>query len=74
MGVIIDMLNAVAVIAIASGAVAEFQFRIGNIRSAADSAFVVIVLLYRGFIRSGFGLECDYLRALLFPFSAPGIG
>ena len=42
MGMIADMLFAIAIIAVAPGAVAEFQLRIGDVRSAADSTLVVI--------------------------------
>ena len=42
MGVVIDVILAVTVIAIAFGAVAEFQLRIGHIRSSADGALVIV--------------------------------
>ena len=40
---VVDMLFAVAVVALAAGAVAEFQFRIGYIRLAANGATVGVV-------------------------------
>ena len=43
MGVIGDVILAIAMVAAAAGAVAEFQLRIGHIRPAADRAFVVVV-------------------------------
>ena len=42
MGVIVDMLLAVAMVTVAAAAIAEFQFRIRNIRSAAHGAAVGI--------------------------------
>ena len=43
MGVIADMILAVAVITLAAGAVTEFQLRVGGVGSAADGAFVGVV-------------------------------
>ena len=39
---VVDVIHAVAVITVASGTVAEFQFRVGNIGSAADSTLVTV--------------------------------
>ena len=48
MGVVVDVVCAVAVVALATGAVSEFQLRIGNIRSSANGAAVSVgVLLLR---------------------------
>ena len=52
MGVIVNMIFAVAVVAAAAGAVTEFQFRIAYIRAAADGAFVGV---------GRFGLCCGCL-------------
>ena len=63
MGVIADVFFAVAVVAVAAGAVAEFQLRIGHIGSAADGAAVGVGGLHRGgagSIRAGSG-EGDHL-------------
>ena len=43
MGVVTDMVGAVAVIAVAAGAVTEIQIRVGYISTAADGAAVVEV-------------------------------
>ena len=40
MDMIVDMILTVAVVALALGAVAEFQLRVGHIGAAADGAFV----------------------------------
>lgn len=56
--VVADMVFAVAVVAIAAGAIAEFQLRMGNVRPAAEGAAVVIGGLgsgHRGLIRPGRG-------------------
>jgi len=42
--VVVNMLDAVAVIALAAGAVAEFQLRIAHIRPPADCAAVGVWL------------------------------
>ena len=58
MGMIVDMILAVAMIAPAPGAIAELQFRITNIGAAADGAFVMIRrfnLCGAGFIGTGIG-------------------
>ncbi len=75
-----DMLLAVAVVAIAAGTVPEFQFRIGSIGSAADSAAVGVGGLGRGGrCLIGSGIEGNHLwpvpgKILLCPFyTAPGI-
>ena len=44
MGVIADMIFAIAVISLTTGTVAEFKLWVGNIRSIADSTFMGIVL------------------------------
>ena len=54
MGVIADMILAVAIVAIAPGAVPELQFRIRNICTAADGAAV------------GVGSGCFFLSLGLF--------
>ena len=65
MSMIADMILAVAMVAIAPGAVPEFQVRVRHISPAADGTFVGI----GGFDRGGGGLvgagagEGDYLRA-----------
>ena len=43
MSVIIDVILAIAVVAAALGAVAEFQFRIGHVCPSADRAFVPVL-------------------------------
>ena len=43
MGVVVDVVLAIAMIAFTSGAVTELQLRIGNVGAAAYSAFVGIV-------------------------------
>ena len=48
MGVIADMILAIAVVAVAAGAIAEFQFRVRDICASADGAAVGIVRLCRG--------------------------
>jgi len=58
MGVVIDVVGAIAIVAVAAGAVAELQVRIGHIGTAADSAAVVIGCFHRGhacFVGSGTG-------------------
>ena len=55
MGVVADMINAVAMIALTLGAVAELQFRMLCIRAAADGAAVIVGCLglgYTGLIRA----------------------
>ena len=67
MCVIGDMLRAVAVVALAPGAVAEFQIRIRHIRAAADSAAVGVGCLGTGgfcFVGAGLG-EGDHFRPIL---------
>ena len=64
MGVVADVIFAVAVVTAAAGAVAEFQLRIGHIGTAADGALVSIGcfrLSDAGFVRAGAG-EGDDLR------------
>ena len=66
MGVIVDMILAVAVVAATTGAVAEFQFRIAQICTAANSTFMGIGCLglwSRSLIGSGSG-EGDDLGLL----------
>mgnify|MGYP006896650811 CR=1 FL=1 len=43
MGVIADVIFAVAVVALAPGAVTELQFRVGHIRTTADGAAVGVI-------------------------------
>ena len=60
---IADVVFAVAVITVATGAVTEFQFRVGNISSSANGAAVGVGRFYTGvgsFIRAG-GVELDGL-------------
>ena len=79
MGMTIDMILAVAVEAIAAGAVPKFQIGVGNISPAADGAFVGVGRFDgggSGFVRAGSG-EGDDFRATLFASLAaeqpPGI-
>ena len=73
MGMAVDMLLAIAVISFASGTIPEFQLGIGNIRSAADDAFVSVgdlLLLRKGdHFRSG---VCFFV--LCFSLFPPGQG
>ncbi len=58
MGMIADVILTVAVVAVAAGAIAEFQFRIGDIRATANRADMVIGRLgfcRRRLIRTGGG-------------------
>lgn len=57
MGMVVDVILAIAIIAIAAGTIPEFQIRIGNIGSAANGAAVGI----GGCVLVGFG-EDYYLR------------
>ena len=59
MGVIVDMILAIAMVAVATGAVTELQLRIGHIGAAADGAFVVKILSFRS------RTELDRLAGLL---------
>ena len=76
--VVIDMILAVAVIALAPGAVAELQFRVGHVRPAADGAAVGV----GGFGRSlggGVGASVELNDLGLLPGGAfaqqpPGVG
>ena len=56
-GVIVDVVFAIAVIALAFGAVAEFQLRVGHIGAAADGAFVGV-----GGLPAGRWRQCKSLR------------
>ena len=86
MGVIADVILAVAVIAAAAGAVTELKLRIGYIRSAAYGAFVKIVDFWRRFfdlmgncrgklndssLSTGRG---GFLAEYFFRFDSPGEG
>ena len=62
-GVIVDMILAVAMVAIATGAVTEFQFWIGCVGSAADTAFMRIGLLDSAGAICTCGRELDGSRA-----------
>ena len=56
MGVIADVIFTVTIVTVASGAIAEFQIRMGNVSSAADGAAVGIRCLRCGsgsLIRTG---------------------
>ena len=46
MSVIVDMILAVTVVAVASGAIAEFQFRIGYICASAYSAPMGVIGMF----------------------------
>ena len=53
---VVDVIHAVAVVAVAAGAVAEFQLRVGHVGSAADGTAVGIGGFYlcsAGLIRTG---------------------
>ena len=68
MGVVVDVILAVAVVAIAAGAVTEVQLRVTHICPPADGAFVGVGGFYRGvacLVRAGRG-EGDYLGRTLF--------
>ena len=55
MGMIADVIFTIAVVAVAAGAVAEFQFRVGDVGAAAYGAFVVVVCFGRlGGVLDGF--------------------
>ena len=67
MGVVIDVILAVAEISFAAGTVPELQLRIGEVSPAADGAFMGVRRFrgsYRGLIRTGVG-EGDGFRFLL---------
>ena len=72
MGVIIDMVDAVAMIPAATGAVTEFQAGVGDVGTAADGALVeVILLLGGGAVRAGLLLKVDDFGAFgLFSLAA----
>ena len=57
MGVISDMILAVAVVTLAPGAIPELQIRMAHIRPAADGAAVIVI-----------GVHFDLVRANLFRF------
>ena len=68
MRVVVNMVFAVAVIAVAAGAVAELQLWIGDIGSAADTALVDIVFcLGRGALLIGEGDRAGSLLGLFRP-------
>ena len=64
MGMVVNMVDAVAVVAVAPGAVTEFQFRVGGICSAADSAFVGVIFLFGCALVRTAVFEDDDLRFL----------
>ena len=75
-----DVFFAIAVVALAAGAVAEFQIRVGNIRPAANGAAVIVGGFgggHSGLIGTGGG-ERDYVGTLgfrcifLLPLKQPG--
>ena len=82
MGMIGNMVLTVAMVAVAFGAIAEFQFRVGHVGATADSAFMMIGrfdLCVGGFIgtgigeRNGAGAGLRLLRRIaLFLFEKPG--
>ena len=49
MGVIADVVLTIAIVALAAGAIAEFQFRIGNIRPTTNGTPVRVGCLWNGF-------------------------
>ena len=71
MGVVVDMVDAIAEIALAFGAVAEFQIGTFRIGSAADRALVAIGALSRAaavvLCPVGIRLRLGYLCARLLP-------
>ena len=73
MGVVVDVVLAVAVVAVAPGAVAELQLRVGAVSAPADGAFVGIVLLDLGLAEGdgfvGCGVDGLFLEL---PLPAPG--
>lgn len=76
MFVVADVVLAIAVVAVALGAVPELQFRVGYIRPAADTAAVGVQVLGLGgsrLIAAGAG-EGDNLGLLwLFAEQPPGV-
>ena len=84
MGMVADMILTIAVITITTGAIAEFQLRVGYIRTAADGAAVGIVCFCRssaliilavgernGLTGCAAVLPCPILVC---PLSPPGLG
>jgi len=74
MFVVIDMIFAVAEVAVTAAAVAEFQLRVGDIGAAADGAAVEVVLFY---LLLGLGEMNGLLGGVLlfgFAFCTPGAG
>jgi len=79
MGMIVDMLLAVAMEALAAGAVPKFQIGMGHISATADGAFVIVGRFDRSggcLIRAGGGEGYDLWTALFALFATeqpPGI-
>ena len=79
MSVIIDMVLAVAMVALAPGTVAELQFRISHIGAAADGAFVGVGRLglgHRGLVGAGVGERdglCFWGGLGILPEKPPGV-
>ena len=78
MGVVVDVILAVAVVAVAAGAVTEFQLRVAHVCPSADGAFVGVGGFYRGvtcLVRAGRG-EGDHIGGAflfaLFALKEPG--
>ena len=73
MGVVVDVVLAVAVVAVAPGAVAELQLRVGAVSAPADGAFVGIVLLDLGLAEGDGFVGCGVGGLFLeLPLPAPG--
>lgn len=74
-GVVGDVVLAVAEIAVAPGAVPKLQFRICNIRPSANGTFVPEVRRFRGFVqRDRAGLLGLLLGRFIATLAFPGLG
>ena len=80
MGMIVDMVFAVAMVTLTAAAVPEFQIRIGNIRSAAYCTAVgvgILGLCHGGFVGPGAGEGdgfCSIWRFAVFLGQPLGVG
>ena len=63
MGMIIDVIFAIAEVAVASGAITEFQFRVAFIRSAADGTAVGIGCIRFCLLRRKRNGSCGLFRS-----------